>query len=149
MAELNKFNKSVKNRKRYGRSGCRGGTSGRGHKGYKARSGSVVKGFEGGQTPIYRRLPMRGFNSNKQSKYFAISLKKIVAMANLGFEIIDNNTLKEIGYIKNILEKVKILGSDIELKELNKIKQVSVSAMSANVKKLLEDNCVKVVLEDK
>ncbi len=149
MAELNKFNKSVKNRKRYGRSGCRGGTSGRGHKGYKARSGSVVKGFEGGQTPIYRRLPMRGFNSNKQSKYFAISLKKIVAMANLGFEIIDNNTLKEIGYIKNILEKVKILGSDIELKELNKIKQVSVSAMSANVKKLLEDNGVKVVLEDK
>ena len=95
MAELNKFNKSVKNRKRYGRSGCRGGTSGRGHKGYKARSGSVVKGFEGGQTPIYRRLPMRGFNSNKQSKYFAISLKKIVAMANLGFEIIDNNTIKE------------------------------------------------------
>ena len=149
MAELNKFNRSVKNRKRYGRSGCRGGTSGRGHKGYKARSGSVVKGFEGGQTPIYRRLPMRGFNSNKQSKYFAISLKKIVAMANLGFEIIDNNTLKEIGYIKNILEKVKILGSDIELKELNKIKQVSVSAMSANVKKLLEDNGVKVVLEDK
>ena len=149
MAELNKVNKSVKNRKRYGRSGCRGGTSGRGHKGYKARSGSVVKGFEGGQTPIYRRLPMRGFNSNKQSKYFAISLKKIVAMANLGFEIIDNNTLKEIGYIKNILEKVKILGSDIELKELNKIKQVSVSAMSANVKKLLEDNGVKVVLEDK
>ena len=65
MKLVNCFCKTSKNRKRVGRgvgSGY-GRTSGRGHKGYKARSGSSVRGFEGGQTPIYRRLPMRGFVS--------------------------------------------------------------------------------------
>ena len=66
---LNNFVKSVDARKRVARgvSSGFGRTAGRGHKGYKARSGSAVRGFEGGQTAIYRRLPMRGFVSPKKT----------------------------------------------------------------------------------
>jgi len=64
MLKLNNLAPLCKKRKRVGRGGKRGGTSGKGHKGQKARSGPKIDpGFEGGQMPLYRRLPKRGFNN--------------------------------------------------------------------------------------
>ena len=64
MSGLHKLPKLLKKRKRVGRGGKLGGTSGKGHKGQKARSGGYVRiGYEGGQMPLYRRLPKRGFNN--------------------------------------------------------------------------------------
>ena len=64
MLTLEKLNPVTKKRKRVGRGGSRGGTAGRGHKGQKARSGGEVHPrFEGGQMPLYRRLPKRGFTN--------------------------------------------------------------------------------------
>ncbi len=66
MLKLSTLTKLVKKRKRVGRGGKLGGTSGKGHKGQKARSGGYVRiGYEGGQMPLYRRLPKRGFNNAK------------------------------------------------------------------------------------
>ena len=91
--KLNSLNsKRTKTKKRLGRgiASGKGKTSGRGHKGQKARSGVAIKSFEGGQMPLYRRLPKRGFKSlNSQAK-------KTVAIVNLS-------------KIQNILEKNKIL----------------------------------------
>ena len=70
---------ATKQRKRVGRgigSGT-GKTAGRGHKGQKSRSGVAIKGFEGGQMPIHRRLPKRGFNSIFRKKYNAVNLDRI------------------------------------------------------------------------
>ena len=69
MLKLNNLVKLKRNRKRVGRGGSRGGTSGAGHKGQKARSGgSVSARFEGGQMPVHRRLPKRGFNNAQFEK---------------------------------------------------------------------------------
>ncbi len=66
MLQLNTLVSLVKKRKRVGRGGARGGTSGKGHKGQRARSGPKIDpGFEGGQMPLYRRLPKRGFNNTQ------------------------------------------------------------------------------------
>lgn len=106
-----------KKRKRLGRGpgSGRGGTSGRGHKGQKARSGGSTRpGFEGGQTPLYMRVPKRGFSN--------IRFKKIYTIVNLSqlnrFEegtTITPELLKEKGVIKKLNDGVKILG-DGELK---------------------------------
>ena len=85
---MSDFVKNRKNKKRVARgtgSGY-GRTSGRGHKGYKARSGSSVRGFEGGQTPIYRRLPMMGF----------VSAKKVDFNNNAIIEDVEDNNDGEI-----------------------------------------------------
>lgn len=102
---------STKNRKRIGRghgSGT-GKTSGKGHKGQKARAGGGVKaGFEGGQMPLQRRLPKRGFTSLN---------KKVYALVNLGqldiFKagtVVDGQALIEAGLIKQIGDGIKVLG---------------------------------------
>jgi large subunit ribosomal protein L15 len=110
--ELKPASGAKKSRKRVGRgigSGL-GKTSGRGHKGQKARSGGGVRpGFEGGQTPLYRRLPKRGF-SNKR---FATDLAEINVSALNRFEagaVVTYGTLKEAGLIKGSYDGVKILG---------------------------------------
>ena len=149
IAVKNIFTKTVKQRKRVARSGCRGGTSGRGHKGYKARSGSVVKGFEGGQTPIYRRLPMRGFNSNKIKSYIHISLKKVLSFAESGIENIDRDFLLKNGFLKNPKFKVKLVGSDINVENLKKIKSISLDLASNTVASFLKKNNVNLVLKNK
>jgi len=148
MVCLNNFKKSTKDKKRFGRSGCFGGTSGRGHKGYKARSGSTVKGFEGGQTPIYRRLPMRGFNSNKEKKYSVISLKKIIAIGKGGNDNIDNEIFFNYGVIKDIKDDVKIIGSDVSIEDLKSVKKISASFASNGVKEFLKKNGVELVLKN-
>ena len=79
MSSLNKFNKVTTKKKRVGRGigSGKGKNSGRGHKGQKSRSGVAIKSFEGGQMPLYRRLPKRGFNPIIKNKIAILNLNKI------------------------------------------------------------------------
>lgn len=89
-------------------SGC-GKTSGRGHKGQKSRSGGGVRpGFEGGQMPIYRRLPKRGFKNVRRSSYVSFNISKLNIFED-GSEI-DAVVLIEAGVIKKVGDGVRILG---------------------------------------
>jgi len=105
---------SVKNNKRVGRGqgSGRGGTSTRGHKGAKSRSGySRKRGFEGGQMPIQRRLPKRGFKNYNRVEYVAINLDRIQALVEkYNISKVDFETLYEHGVIKKS-DKIKILGN--------------------------------------
>jgi len=115
--KLNSILKTKEVKKRLGRGigSGKGKTSGRGVKGQKSRRGVAIKSFEGGQMPLYRRLPKRGFNPIKSSKKYAIinlsqiqSLidKKIISPTSK----IDINFLKSNNIIKNNVKKFKILG---------------------------------------
>ena len=77
--KFNDFNLRKKNKKRLGRGigSSKGKTSGRGHKGQKSRSGVAIKNFEGGQMPLYRRLPKRGFKYFKKEDIAEINLSKV------------------------------------------------------------------------
>ena len=105
-----------KNRTRVGRgegSGL-GKTSGRGHKGQKARTGGTAKvGYEGGQTPIHRRLPKRGFTNKFKKIYNIINVEKLSIFKN--DDVIDAKTLIDRGLVKNIKDGIKVLG-DGEIK---------------------------------
>ncbi len=119
---LNRLIRLKKKRKVIGRGGDKGGTSGKGHKGQKARSGGFVKAqFEGGQTPLIRRLPKRGFNNyNFCCKYSVISLTVLNRIA-IEEKIIDINkdVLVSFGVIKNKKENVKILSNGIITQKVN------------------------------
>lgn len=103
---------SVKSRKRVGRghgSGS-GKTSGRGHKGQNARSGGGVRiGFEGGQMPIYRRLPKRGFTNIFAKEYAEIKISDLNKFA--ADSVVDAAALKEAGIIKKVCDGIKVLGN--------------------------------------
>lgn len=98
-------------RKRLGRgeSSGRGKTSGRGHKGQKARAGGFhKKGFEGGQMPLQRRLPKRGFHSLNRCEYAVVNVGVLA-----GFQAnseVDERVLREQGFVKKIKDGLKILG---------------------------------------
>ena len=101
----------------------KGKTSGRGVKGQKSRSGVAIKSFEGGQMPLYRRLPKRGFKSTNKNNIAILNLSKIQSIFdktknNLG-GIIDLKILKEKKLINKKYQKLKILGSGEIKKELN------------------------------
>ncbi|MCI8859961.1 MAG: 50S ribosomal protein L15 [Lachnospiraceae bacterium] len=109
-----------------------GKTAGKGHKGQKARSGAPRPGFEGGQMPLYRRIPKRGF-TNRNSK-------DIVGINVNALEVFDNDAvvtveaLLEKGIVKNPRDGVKILGNG----ELTKKLTVQVNAFSAGAKEKIE-----------
>jgi large subunit ribosomal protein L15 len=112
---------STHSRKRLGRgigSGS-GKTGGRGVKGQKSRSGVAINGFEGGQMPIYRRLPKRGFNNIFASDYVVVSLARIQAAVDAGKldakTTVDAAALKAAGVIRRVKDGVRVL-SDGELK---------------------------------
>ena len=112
---------AIKNRKRVGRgpgSGL-GKTSGRGENGQKSRSGYSRKaGFEGGQLPLYRRLPKRGFsNANFKTEYAVINLSDLNKFDNNAE--ITPELLKEMGILKNQLDGVKVLGNGTLEKKVN------------------------------
>jgi len=116
MFQLNKLNPLVKKRKRVGRGGKLGGTSGKGHKGQKARSGGYVRiGFEGGQMPLYRRLPKRGFNNHNFKDVFVIVNLKQLNDAFQANDVINKDSLVEKGLIKAHKGKqgvlLKVLGN--------------------------------------
>ena len=110
--ELQPSEGSTKSRKRLGRghgSGL-GKTSGRGHKGQKARSGGGVRiGFEGGQMPIYRRLPKRGFTNIFAKEYVEVKISDLNKFDNGA--TVDAQALKEAGVIKKACDGIKVLGN--------------------------------------
>lgn len=110
--ELAPSKDAVKDRKRVGRghgSGS-GKTSGRGHKGQNARSGGGVRvGFEGGQMPIYRRLPKRGFTNIFAKEYVEVKISDLNKFESGA--VVDAQALKEAGIIKKVCDGVKVLGN--------------------------------------
>ena len=115
--ELNNLVKNNKKKIRVGRGigSGKGKTSSRGHKGQKSRSGVAIKSFEGGQMPLYRRLPKRGFKSLKKDNTAILNLSKIQNMLdktvnNLKSEL-NLKILKEKNLINKKFLKLKILGS--------------------------------------
>ena len=117
MMELNNLIKLNKKKIRVGRGigSGRGKTSSRGHKGQKSRSGVAIKSFEGGQMPLYRRLPKRGFKSLNNVKVAILNLSKIQNMyekdSNDLKNTLDIKILKEKKLINKKYQKLKILGT--------------------------------------
>ena len=115
--ELNSLVKINKKKIRVGRGigSGKGKTSSRGHKGQKSRSGVAIKSFEGGQMPLYRRLPKRGFKNFSKENIAILNLSKIQSLIdakkNAIQETIDLNTLKQKKLINKKYLKLKILGS--------------------------------------
>ena len=115
--ELNSLIKNNKKKIRVGRGigTGRGKTSTRGHKGQKSRSGVAIKSFEGGQMPLYRRLPKRGFKSLTKKNIAILNLSKIQKILekdnNLQKSALDLKTLKEKKLINKKYEKLRILGT--------------------------------------
>ena len=140
MITLNSTGKVISKKMRVGRGigSGKGKTSGRGVKGQKSRSGVAIKSFEGGQMPLYRRLPKRGFNPIKKEKIAIINLEKIQSLIDA--KKIDNNSkidldsLKKANIINKFYRKIKILGfGDIKSK-IN----VSADFISKSAKEKLE-----------
>ena len=95
-----------------------GKTSGKGHKGQNARSGGGVRpGFEGGQTPLYRRLPKRGFKNRNKKVYTEVTLS-MLDRVEAGTEV-TAESLKELGIIKKLNDGIAILGNGEISKKLN------------------------------
>ena len=115
--ELNSLYKNNKKKIRVGRGigSGKGKTSSRGHKGQKSRSGVAIKSFEGGQMPLYRRLPKRGFKPIRNKLIAVLNLSKIQNIIEKSKKEISNNlnlkTLKERNLINKRYKKLKILGS--------------------------------------
>ena len=115
--ELNSLIKNNKKKIRVGRGigSGKGKTSSRGHKGQKSRSGVAIKSFEGGQMPLYRRLPKRGFKSLNKNNVAILNLSKIQNILDKSKNDIKNsldlNILKEKKLINKKFTKLKILGS--------------------------------------
>lgn len=121
---------SRKERNRVGRgmSSGNGKTSGRGHKGQKARSGGGVRpGFEGGQNPIFQRLPKRGFTNRNRKEYAIINMDVLNRFAE-GTEVTPG-LLKEKNIVKNLKDGLKVLGEgDLNVKLTVKAQKFSKSA---------------------
>jgi len=122
--KLNSINIKFKKKKKIlgrGIGSGKGKTSGRGHKGQKARSGVAINSFEGGQMPLYRRLPKRGFKSMNNKKTIAmINLYKIQKILEKKVQLPDNkvnlSVLKNINLVNKKYKKIKLLGEG-EIKE--------------------------------
>ena len=133
--ELSPAPGSVKDVKRKGRGAGSGNgkTAGKGHKGQNARSGGGVRpGFEGGQLPLQRRLPKRGFNNIFAKKYAAINVSALERFEDGA--TVDEKAIIEAGILKKPLDGIKILGNG----ELTKKLTVSVAAFSASAKQKIE-----------
>ena len=145
MFKLNTLTALTKKRKRVGRGGSRGGTSGRGSKGQKARTGDsgVGYGFEGGQMPISRRLPKRGFTNAPFKKVFTIiNTSDLDRCFNDGDEVTIERLI-EVGLIKAqssqvglSLPRVKLLGTG----KLNKKLTIHVDAASQGARGMIEQS---------
>ena len=103
-----------------------GKTAGKGHKGQKARSGSPRIGFEGGQMPLYRRLPKRGFKNRNRKEIVGINIGALEVFEN--DSVVDVQALMDRGIVKNPRDGVKILGNGELTKKLN----VKANAFSAS-----------------
>ncbi len=109
-----------------------GKTAGKGHKGQKARSGAPRIGFEGGQMPLYRRIPKRGFTNRNTKEIIGINLSDLEVFENGSSVSVD--TLIEKGIVRNPRDGVKILGNGEFTKKLT----VQANAFSASAKEKIE-----------
>ena len=109
-----------------------GKTAGKGHKGQKARSGAPRLGFEGGQMPLYRRIPKRGFKNRNTKEIVAINISALEKFDNDA--VVSIEALIEAGVVKNPRDGVKILGNG----ELTKKLTVQANAFSASAKEKIE-----------
>ena len=109
-----------------------GKTAGKGHKGQKARSGAPRPGFEGGQMPLYRRLPKRGFTNRNSKEIVAINLSALERFEN--DSVVSIETLIAAGVVKNPKDGVKVLGCG----ELTKKLTVQANAFSASAAAKIE-----------
>ena len=126
---------STKERFRVGRGhgSGNGKTAGKGHKGQNARSGGGVRpGFEGGQMPLYRRLPKRGFINHFATNYAVVNVSDLNTFEDGA--VVDAAALIEAGLVNNQLDGIKILGNG----ELTKKLTVQVTAFSASAKAKIE-----------
>ena len=148
--ELNKLKSKVsKSKKRLGRGigSSKGKTCGRGHKGQKSRSGVAIKSFEGGQMPLYRRLPKRGFRSIASKKNIAIiNLSRIQEIITKQKNILNNKinltNLQKSQLINKRHKKLKLLGSgDVKQKF-----DIEVNSASTSSKEKIEKLGGKVIL---
>ena len=133
--ELSPVPGSVRDVKRIGRGhgSGQGKTAGKGHKGQKARAGRGVRpGFEGGQMPLQRRVPKRGFNNIFATRYATINVAALGAFENGA--VIDADALKAAGLVKKTYDGVKILGNG----SLDKSLTVKAAAFSESAKAKIE-----------
>ena len=119
-------------RKGRGHGSGNGKTAGKGHKGQKARSGATRPGFEGGQMPLYRRLPKRGFTNRNTKEIVSINVSALERFDNEAEVTVQS--LMDIGIVRNPKDGVKILGDG----ELTKKLTVKVNAFSEGAKAKIE-----------
>ncbi len=135
--ELSPAAGSKKTRKRVGRGhgSGNGKTSGKGHKGQNARSGGGVRlGFEGGQMPLQRRIPKRGFNNIFGTEYATVKISDLEAKFEAG-AVVDQEAIMACGLIKKPLDGIKILGNG----EITKGLTVKVAAFTKSAKEKIEN----------
>ena len=149
---LNSLNYKVKNKKiRPGRGigSGKGKTSGRGHKGQKARSGVAIKSFEGGQMPLYRRLPKRGFNPIKKNNIAILNLQQLQKYISKGKlnskSLINLSELKKNKILKGKIDKIKLLGNGDIKDKIN----IEVDFISKSAKEKIEKNGSSIKLTTK
>ena len=133
--ELSPAPGSVREVKRIGRGhgSGQGKTAGKGHKGQKARAGRGMRpGFEGGQMPLQRRVPKRGFNNIFATRYAIVNLAALNKFENGA--VVDTEALKAAGLVKNSYDGVKILGNGA----LEKNRTVKAAAFSESAKSKIE-----------
>ena len=146
--ELNTLiSKNKKSKKKLGRGigSSKGKTSGRGHKGQKSRSGVAIKSFEGGQMPLYRRLPKRGFKIIKNKGIATINVSRIQDIIKdkkiLPNTIVNLENLQKSNFIGNKYRKLKLLGTgdlkekiNIEVNYISKSAKVKIEKIGGTVK---------------
>ena len=149
---LNSLNLKVKSKKiRLGRGigSGKGKTCGRGHKGQKARSGVAIKSFEGGQMPLYRRLPKRGFNPIKKNNIAILNLQQLQKYISKGKlnsrNLINLSELKKNKILKNKINKIKLLGNGDIKDKIN----LEVDFISKSAKEKIEKNGSSIKLTTK
>ena len=140
--------KKIKFKKRLGRGigSSKGKTCGRGHKGQKSRSGVAIKSFEGGQMPLYRRLPKRGFKKIKDKSIAMINLSKIQQSINKKKILLNTKinlpNLQKSKLINNKYSKLKLLG----MGDVNEKFDIEVNFISKTAKEKVEKLGGKVTL---
>ena len=149
---LNSLTYKVKSKKiRPGRGigSGKGKTSGRGHKGQKARSGVAIKSFEGGQMPLYRRLPKRGFNPIKKNNIAILNLQQLQKYISKGKlnskSLINLSELKKNKILKGKIDKIKLLGNGVIKDKIN----IEVDFISKSAKEKIEKNGSSIKLTTK
>ena len=133
--ELSPVEGSVKERFRKGRGPASGNgkTAGKGHKGQNARSGGGVKpGFEGGQLPLYRKLPKRGFKNRFSTNYAIVNVGTLECFE--AGAVVDAKALLEAGIVRDLCDGIKVLGRG----EITKSLTVKASIFSASAKEKIE-----------